>query len=260
MNAELKRLAETTVLAPAQVAAGTQQIRASVLDQSQLDQPNFTTIHPTDLELLLAQYDGLFFGRQLREVLGSTPLHFRLSRRMTSAGGKTTRFRDRATGRESYEISVSTAILFGCFRGDDHRPITVSGIVCRDRLDALQRVMEHELAHLVEMLLWKRSSCAQPRFQAMTRRLFGHTDYRHQLITPRERALAQFGIQPGMRVRFRFDGAVRTGLVNRIHKRATVLVEDPRGTRYSDGKRYACYYVPVPLLEAVDDAARGGPG
>jgi len=55
-----------------------------------------------------------------------------------------------------------------------------------------------------------------------------------------------------MTVRFRFDGVERKGVVNRINKRATVLVEDRRGEQYSDGKRYAKFYVPVQMLEAVE--------
>jgi len=31
-----------------------------------------------------------------------------------------------------------------------------------------------------------------------------------------------------------------------------VLVEDHQGEQYSDGKRYAKFYIPVPLLEAVE--------
>jgi len=53
-------------------------------------------------------------------------------------------------------------------------------------------------------------------------------------------------------VRFRFDGVERTGVVNRISKRATVLVEDGNGVPYSNGKRYAKFYVPVQILEAVE--------
>jgi hypothetical protein len=55
-----------------------------------------------------------------------------------------------------------------------------------------------------------------------------------------------------MTVRFRFDGAEHTGIVNRISKRATVLVEDEAGVRYSNGKHYSKFYVPVQMLEAVD--------
>jgi hypothetical protein len=112
--------------------------------------------------------------------------------------------------------------------------------------------MEHEIVHLIEMLLWGKSSCSQPRFQAITWRFFGHTQNKHNLITPKEKALVKFGIRPGVKVRFRFDGIEHTGVVNRVSKRATVLVEDHKGRRYTDGKHYNKFYVPVQMLEAVE--------
>jgi hypothetical protein len=201
---------------------------------------------------LCAEYDGQFFGGQVKETLGTTPLRFSLSKRMTSSGGKTVRFADRSGGRQWYEISASTTMLFGGFTEEDHRPITTSGITCRDRLDALQRVMEHEIVHLIEMLLWGKSSCSQPRFHSITRRFFGHTQNKHNLITPKEKALVKFGIRPGVKVRFRFDGIEHTGVVNRVSKRATVLVPDQKGLRYTDGEYYRKFYVPVQMLEAVE--------
>jgi hypothetical protein len=184
-----------------------------------------------------------------REDLSRPALQFRLSKRMTSAGGKTTRFKPRG-GPVFFEIAVSTTLLFQTFH-DVERPITVAGIVCRDRLEALQRVVEHEIVHLIEMLLWTHSSCSANRFQSIAARAFGHVEHTHQLITPRERALRKFGIRTGDRVRFELDGAPMVGVVNRITRRATVLVEDPRGMRYTDGKRYAKYYVPLAMLEPV---------
>ena len=253
MPANLLQIVESTTLDGDQITANARQIHAAVLSKSRyIDGPNFTRIHPADLELLFTEYDGKFFDGQIKESLGPVPLHFRLSTRMTSSGGKTACFSDRTDGVKWYEITVSLAILFGCFDGDDYRPITASGIVCRDRLDALQRVMEHELTHLIEMLLWDRSSCAQSRFHSITLRFFGHTENGHQLITPKERAIVKFGITPGMLVRFQYDGVEHQGIVNRINKRATILVEDQNGAPYSDGKHYAKFYVPVQMLEAVE--------
>ena len=250
---DLLEIVETTNLDAQQIAGHTAQIHAVVLSTSQhIDAANFTKIHPDDLKILFAEYDNAFYGGKVKESLGNAPLNFGLSSRMTSAGGKTATSTDRRNGSRRYEISVSTAILFGCFHEDDHRPICASGIVCRDRLDALQRVMEHELVHLIEMRLWDHSSCKQARFHSLTRRFFGHTENMHQLITPRERAIVKFGIKPGMMVRFRFEGVEHTGIVNRISKRATVLVEDGQGPRYSNGKHYAKFYVPVQVLEAVE--------
>jgi hypothetical protein len=253
MPADLLRIVESTTLDAETIRGRTAQIHANVLSRSPyIRAPNFTRIHPDDLALLFAEYDSRFFAGQVKETLGTTPLYFRLSQRMTSSGGKTARFADRSSGGRWYEISASTTMLFGCFTAEDHRPVTTSGITCRDRLDALQRVMEHEIVHLIEMLLWVKSSCSQPRFHSITRRFFGHTENKHNLITPKERALVKFGIRPGVKVRFRFDGIERTGIVNRVSKRATVLVEDGTGRRYSDGKHYAKFYVPVQMLEAVE--------
>ena len=253
MPTDLLRIIESTALDAETIAGRTAQIHANVLSRSKyVNAPNFTRIHPDDLAILFAEYDSQFFDGQVKETLGTTPLHFGLSKRMTSSGGKTVRFTDRSNARWRYEISVSTTMLFGCFTGDDHRPITTSGIACRDRLDALQRVMEHEIVHLIEMLLWGKSSCSRPRFHSITRRFFGHTQNKHNLITPKEKAFVKFGIRPGVKVRFRFDGIEYAGIVNRVSKRATVLVEDPSGRRYTDGKHYAKFYVPVQMLEAVE--------
>ena len=253
MPANLLRIVESTTLGSDEIAARTKQIHATVLRKSEyIDDSNFTRIHTGDLEMLFAEYDGKFFDGQIKQSLGEVPLDFGLSKRMTSSGGKTAQYTDRSNGRHRYEISVSTTILFGCFAEDDHRPISGSGIVCHDRLDALQRVMEHELVHLIEMILWGKSSCAKARFHSITLRFFGHTENKHRLITPKEKAIVKYGIKPGMTVRFRFDGVEHKGIVNRINKRVTVLVENRRGERYSNGKRYAKFYVPVQLLEAVE--------
>jgi hypothetical protein len=253
MSTDLLQRVETTTLPADEITARLMQIHAAVLSQSSyINDANFKRIHASDLAILFAEYDKRFFAGQIKEALGTTRLDFGLSKRMTSAGGKTAAYRDRRTSIRWYEISVSTTLLFGCFADDDHRPITASGITCVDRLDALQRVMEHEITHLVEILLWDKSSCAADRFCSITQRFFGHTENKHQLITPKERALVKFGIHPGMHVRFRIDGQQHVGVVKRINKRATVLVEDAKGLPYSNGKRYSKFYVPVQMLEKVE--------
>lgn len=224
---------------------------------------NFTSIHSRDLEHLFESYDELFFDGLLSETVrrAGAPLTFRISKRMTRVGGTTTKYRHaRPRGsREpgtSYEIAISSTLLFSTFY-DVERPITVTGIECRDRLECLQRIFEHELIHLTEMLIWDDSSCSKQRFQSLAFQFFSHTEATHQLITPSERAVSKFGIRPGDRVRFRVDGAGYEGFVNRITKRATVLVEDDCSPLYSDGKRYAKFYVPLTSLELVGQR-RGG--
>jgi hypothetical protein len=213
---------------------------------------NFTRIHSSDLQLLFDLYDQSFFDGEMRAALGNSPLRFRISRRMTSAGGHTVRFTPRGGhGTTKYEIAVASTLLFQAFADDSHRTISSCGHVCHDRLEALQRIMEHELVHLIENLVWSSSSCSAPRFRSIARRFFGHTESTHQLITPKERAFVQFQVHRGAKVRFRVDGREYQGIVNRVTKRATVLVRDEEGQLYSDGHRYAKYYVPFNLLRVI---------
>jgi hypothetical protein len=216
-----------------------------------LKDPNFQKASNADLQLLAEMYDQYYFGGSLLPWAKTYGLDFRWSSRMTRAGGKTTRtvtVNRRSGAREThYEIALSSTLLFQTFR-DMSRPIKVTGIECKNRLEAMQRVMEHEMIHLTEMLVWEDSCCAANRFQGIAYRLFRHTEHRHELITPRERAASEFNVRVGSRVSFQLEGKQYQGIVNRITRRATVLVKDPTGERYSDGEHYRKYYVPIALL------------
>jgi hypothetical protein len=213
-----------------------------------LGEPDFTAIHPKTLADLFEAYDERFFSGLLRRALDGRPIEFRLSQRMTRSGGKTTRFRS-PSGETSFEIAIAVRMLFDAFQDAD-RQVSVCGHECGNRLQAMQRIFEHELVHLVETLCWDESDCAAPRFQDIAARYFLHRAHTHALVTRRERA-AVAGIRVGSRVRFDYDGRALIGRVNRITQRVTVLVEDPEGPAYSDGRRYKTYYVPIRDLQAV---------
>jgi len=224
-----------------------QRVREYLFSRSrELREANFRHIQTRDLELLFEAYDREFFEGCCRAALAGRRLDFRLSPRMTKAAGHTRRLRFR-TGETAFEIAIAASMLFDGFGPEDRR-IAVCGLDCPTRLDALERVFEHELVHLVENLCWEASSCSAERFQGIARRVFGHRSHTHDLITRRERA-AGIGIRPGMRVAFVFEGRRLAGRVNRITQRATVLVEDPAGEPYSDGRRYQRFYVPLRHLE-----------
>lgn len=253
----LGELIASTQVSPAEIESRTRTIRANVLGRSRyLDGENFTLIHPGDLELLFDEYDRLFFGAAVRPALGSDDIRFRLSRRMTRTGGTATRMRRLdAPHSRWYEIAVSTTLLYQSFE-DDTRPVRVNGLPCSTRLEALQRIVEHEIIHVIELHLWNESKCSAQRFQSIAGRFFGHTDHRHHLITSQEVARTQYGLRPGSRVRFQFEGRVYEGVVNRITRRASVLVPDPAGQLFTDGQRYSTYYIPLAMLQAVDGDAR----
>jgi hypothetical protein len=221
-------------------------------DSKVMRDPNFQRTTTNDLQNMAELYDSLFFDGHCLKLARAHGMQFRWSKRMTSNGGKTVRTiqmnrRDR-THSTRYEIALSSTLLFQTF-SDLQRPIRVTGLLCTNRLQAMQRILEHELIHLVEMLVWEDSCCAAVRFQAIARNLFGHTEHKHDLITQQERASRKFNLTLGSRVQFQFEGKRMTGTINRITRRATILVVDPQGQLYDDGKRYRKYYVPLSHLE-----------
>ena len=249
--------------ASAEIQARTARIYAGMLRVSQvMDGPNFQAISIRDLKYLYQEYDQEFFQGRLQQALGTCPMLFRLSRRLTSAAGQMTRRTRRDLPRQplkrpanpdrfEYEISVSTTILYQSFT-DPSATTKASGILCRDRLEALQRIFEHELIHLAEMLVWSESRCAGPRFQSIARRMFGHQEHTHRLVTSRDHALTKFGFRVGDWVAFDFEGKRYLGRINRLTRRATILVADPSGMRYTDGHHYRKFYIPLTMLQRAE--------
>lgn len=231
------------------------EMRERIISRSDLlDGPNFKRVSDRLLAELFDEYDQRFFSGVCRELLQveGKPLSFSFSKRMTKAGGKTTR-RERIEGGKrrsvlSYEITLSATLLFQTFR-EPGATARVSGLTCHDRLDAVLRIMEHEMVHLLEMLVWWDSNCAANRFQGIANRFFDHREHTHQLTTAYEEAANKYGIRPGDWVSFTYEGNRYKGKVNRVTRRATILVPDSTGILYSDGGRYKKYYVPVQLLK-----------
>jgi hypothetical protein len=217
-----------------------------------MDRPNFTRVGRDDLVRMIRMYDERFFAGQILPVAEAEGLSFGLSSRMTRVAGKlVTHYPDGDhDGRRQFELVLSSTLLFQTFE-DAGQAVEVTGRRCRDRLEAMQRVAEHELVHLVEMVIWNDGNCSQGRFQSIAHRYFAHTDYRHALITQRERAAIKFNIRVGDQVKFAYEGKEMTGRVNRITRRATILVPSADGERFSDGGRYVRYYVPLEWLQKV---------
>jgi hypothetical protein len=247
----------TIINPPEAIAARTTAIHETMLKESpELGGGNFTVLWDHDLARLFRLYDQVFFDGWLAATVAAkadAPLTFRLSPTMTRAGGKTITTRRRGRDgklHERYEIAIAGRLLLMTFK-DIQRPVVVCGLTCNDRLQALQRIMEHEIIHLAELLAWGESSCAARRFKVLARGIFGHPGTKHDLVTPSEHAKVQHGIKVGSQVEFLFGGLRLVGRVNRISRRATILVEASDGQRYTDGKAYRKYYVPLPKLRAV---------
>lgn len=233
--------------------------QATLRESHHIREGNFSAFAAEDVERLFRLYDETFFQGLFQRLLsrqGEGSLTFRVSSRMSIAGGKTIVKQQRAPSPKgagpmvAYELAVSATLLFQTFAAEE-RSVTVAGLLCKDRLEALQRIVEHEMIHLLELLVWRNTSCDRAPFQRLAANLFAHTAVRHELVTRHEIADRDFGIKLGDRVTFEFEGVRHTGVVRRITQRATVLVEDPHGQRYTDGKYYRKYYVPLPLLSST---------
>lgn len=253
---DLKTHISTLTLAPDAIAARTSAIRSAMLERSKCVRvPNFERISIEDLRLLFDEYDREFFGGLVQQSINAYPrttLTFRLAPRMTSSGGKTSLYYVLGAGRADakFEIVISTHLLFSNFKNGDG-PVLINGIECNNRLDALMHIYEHELTHLVEILVEGRSSCRAKRFMVIAHRLFGHTDTLHRLLTVRARAARDLGLRVGDTVAFTHEGQRFIGHLNRMTKQATVLVENPKGRLYSNGQHYWKYYVPLVMLSKV---------
>ncbi len=233
------------IYTPEQIKEKTTRIYQEVLAASKImDHGNFSTMALEDLTRMFQLYDHYFFdGFFDRNMPGK--IFFQLSSGMTAAAGKTTCQRRTRT----YTITLSTALLLQTF-SDIRREVVVNGIVCRDRLQAAQRILEHEITHLLERELFNTGSdCFGPRYRRLVKKLFGHSDVTHQLVTPLERAEKKFHIKEGDEVVFEYQGQMIRGTIFRIGTEAVILVPDPGGI-YLDFHRRRCsrYHVPVECL------------
>jgi hypothetical protein len=253
LRSNLEDLLEGQLVPAAEYQARSHKIQEIILNESrQMGTENFRATSATDLRRMAELYDTYFFDDSCLALAHHFGMTFRWSSRMTKAGGKTTRFSTRRRlfhpPETRYEITLSSSLIFQTFQKDD-RQIRVCGCPCNNRLQAMQRIVEHELIHLGEMLAWNNSDCAAQQFQSIAYRFFGHTEHRHELVTQRERAAKLYSIKLGARVSFIHDGKRLTGVVNRITRRATVLVESPKGVKYNDGKCYQKFYIPLANLK-----------
>ena len=217
-----------------------------------IDAPNFSRVSRDDVARMIRMYDDRFFNGKILPTAAAEGIEFGLSSRMTRIAGKLVTHYPEGTheGRRRFELVLSSTLLFQTFEDVD-RPVEVTGRLCNDRLEAMQRIAEHEFVHLIEMLIWNDGNCNEARFQSIANRYFGHTDYQHDLITQRERAARKFDIRVGDQVQFARDGHYLVGRVNRITRRATVLVPNAKGERFTDGERYLRFYVPLERLRKV---------
>jgi len=186
-----------------------------------------------DIRFLFSLYDKYFFDLKL---LKSYDIDFGISLKLTRSAG-ITRFQKYTS---KIEIKFSYPLIFNKFN-QSQDGFMVNGVFCQNPQQALMRVMEHEIVHLLEFLTDGKSSCSKPRFIQLAYQLFGHTENKHKIgiEIPLEKEIIKF--KKGERVKFFYKNKTYIGKINRITKRATVIVEE--------NQKLSKYYVPVCMLE-----------
>ena len=123
--------------------------------------------------------------------------------------------------------------------------LTKSNIVCglkaNSSLEALLLVFEHELCHVIEFLLFNKSSCKGARFKVIAGNIFGHIDSYHKLPTNKQIANKVYGFKIGDSVVFEYKERKLTGFIYNINKRAVLLVPDKNGILARITSYNVCY-------------------
>ncbi|MCB2292399.1 hypothetical protein LGK95_02450 [Clostridium algoriphilum] len=215
-----------------------------IIESKNVKTGNIQNMSKVDLKILFDLYDKEFFNDYFSKSFKGS-LTFSLSTRMTSSAGKTIYSRKLKLLREAeetYEIRMGIKFFYQYYKVD--REKIVSGINTKDSLEAFQIVFEHELCHLIELHLYKESSCKKIRFKTMVNVMFGHTDVYHQLPNQKEIVSKEYGLAIGQKVSFINEGTKYNGFIYKINKRATVMVKDSKGTyRDGNGNAYSKWYV-----------------
>ncbi len=203
-----------------------------------------------DLRLLHEYYDEIFFDNWFKNNFEGI-LIFNFSRKMTKSAGITKCPKDVAQ-IPAWQVKIEICLGIDFFFKFDHLEgnKNACGIESTSSLEALQIIFEHELIHALEFLLYRKSDCKKDRFKLTAKDIFGHTQSHHQLPTNHKIAGERYGIYVGDKVRFMFEKKRLTGIVNKINKRATVLVLNPDGSFVDKhGNKYLKYLVPPECLE-----------
>jgi len=149
---------------------------------------NFIRLSGADVGYIFRLYDEVFFQNQIKEKVNISggELKYYASERTSGAGGVCSI--NYSEEKCIYYLDVSPNIINTIFRQNKEGLSDAAGIGCKDRLECLQLIMEHQIIHLL-MIIWEYFSDPDDEiygthgklFQCMSREYFGHTIFEHDL-------------------------------------------------------------------------------
>ena len=179
-----------------------------------------------DIDYLFKLYDNLYFDGELSKNFN---IIIRCSNKLTRSAGMVN-FSKR---RSEAKISLSLALIFKSYQ-NNAQGFLVNGIFCNNPVEALMRVLEHEIVHLIEYVLYGKSNCNDPQFFKIAFDLFGHTENKHMLGIELKNYIDIKDLKKGDIVSFPYHGKIHTGSIINIKKNVTVAVD----TLYDTKKYY----------------------
>ncbi|MDF2949105.1 MAG: hypothetical protein K0R07_1132 [Sedimentibacter sp.] len=209
----------------------------------------FNKISEKDLHILFDLYDEIFLNYWFKQNFKGK-IRFILSKQLTRAAGNTRTKKNIAQIRnEDIEFEVKISLNHLSNFDKIERSKYVGGIEAGSILESLMLVFEHELCHVIEFLVLKKSSCRKRPYKDLIFNLFGQTETTHKLVSSNEVNAHEYGLKPGDNVRFKYNGKFIDGFIQRINKKATVMSPDIHGN-YMDksGKKYKKFYVSLESL------------
>lgn len=199
-----------------------------------------------NINVLIKLYDIYFLDNYINNNL-ERKVKVSLSNRMTSSAGKT--IFKRCGEVLSCEIRVSIYLL--SLIDKKKNSVKICGIETSDVLEALMLILEHELCHIIEFLLYGNSNCKAKRFKIMAWKFFRHIKSYHEILSYNKKTsnCKSLNIKKGDTIRFIHKKIEYIGIVVNINKRYTVMVESINGI-YEDkyGVKYNKWYVPIDLI------------
>ena len=149
-------------------------------NDSKLVEKKLVDIDEDDLNSLFYLYDSVFFGNKINDYMKSNNYVFNLtaSSRLKSYAGLFKARIYRNTSKFSIEIAVK--LINKQFKVDKS-PVYVGGLECIDRIELSQRILEHEISHLLEYIVWNETGDNNKRFKDILSKLWGHKENWHRL-------------------------------------------------------------------------------
>jgi len=227
-----------------------ERIKTKLYEESQnIKTVDFTKISDNDLYILYNLYDEIFLESWFKENFKGK-IKFKMSRQLSKAAGSTKTKKNIAAIKPidiEFEIKISLNHLTNFDKIDRNK--YVGGIEVKNKLDSLLLVFEHELCHVIEFLIYKKSDCNKENFRNLILNLFGQKETTHKLVSTREANYHEYGFMPGDKVIFENEGKEIIGFITKINKRATVMSPSLYG-KYVDktGQHYTKYCVSLSCL------------